>query len=63
MKDLGHGANVEQIEINGMQILYIHKNNMVSLIWHDDKYMMKVTLNFVVTKEECVKIIESIHNK
>ena len=57
------GANVEQIEINGMQILYIHKNNMVSLIWHDDKYMIKLTLNFVVTKEECVKIIESIHNK
>ena len=54
-------ANIEYIELKGDQVIYAQKNNMVSLLWSDDKYILKVTLNFIVDKEECKKIIESIY--
>ena len=54
-------SNVEYMDLNSIQIIYIQKNNMISLLWHDDKYMLKMSFNFIIDKEECVKIIDSIY--
>ena len=56
-------SNIEYIELKGGRIIHAQKNDMISLLWSDDKYILKVTLNFIVDKDECIKIIESIYNK
>lgn len=54
-------SNIEYIELKGGRIIHAQKNDMISLLWCDDKYILKVTLNFIVDKDECIKIIESIY--
>ena len=54
-------SNIEYIELKGGRIIHAQKNDMISLLWSDDKYILKVTLNFIVDKDECIKIIESIY--
>ena len=53
-------SNIEYIELNNEQIVYAQKNSRITLLWCDDEYMFKIIFDFIITKEECVKIIESL---
>lgn len=54
---------VENLQIEKTQIVCFRKINMMSVMWHDEKYMFKLTFNFIISTEECIDVVESIRRK
>ena len=54
-------SNVEYMQINGSKVIYMQKNNSTNIAWIMDEYIFKISFNFTITQDDCVKIIESVY--
>lgn len=54
-------SNVEYMQINGSKVIYMQKNNSTNTAWIMDEYIFKISFNFTITQDDCVKIIESVY--
>ena len=53
-------SQIEYIQVNDIQVVYLYKNDRISIIWKNNKYTFQLILNFNLPKEECIKIIEYV---